>query len=141
MTAIPTEFFGKWELDRHENSEGLFQALGIPESLREKMAGMKNTLAFSEEDGMVVITESTMPGQPDRVQKFRLGVECEIQSLFGTRRAIMTFEDGKLVTRSGNPEEDDLSGIRELIDGQLVVTAKLTKRGVSGSAFYKKVAQ
>ncbi|XP_070559467.1 fatty acid-binding protein, liver-type-like [Ptychodera flava] len=139
MSTIPGEFIGKWELDRHENSEALFAALGVPESLREKMASVKNTVDIREDDAVITIREGGLPGQPDRVQIFRLGEEREIESMFGKRLSVVTLEDGKLVRRNANPDEDIVRGYRQVIDGELVMTATVVKTGVTANAFYKKI--
>ncbi|XP_006816394.1 fatty acid-binding protein, liver-like [Saccoglossus kowalevskii] len=134
------DLVGKWELVRHENSEALFAAIGVPEELRQKMAAIKNTMDIQEQDGDWVITETTFPGQPDRVQKFRLGQEEELPTLFGKRKCIVTLEGGKLMNRSANPEEPiEFVGCREVINGELVVKAILPKKDVVGTAYYAKI--
>ncbi|XP_070557446.1 fatty acid-binding protein, liver-like [Ptychodera flava] len=133
MASI-ANFSGKWKFERHENSEALFAAMGIPEQAAKVMVAARPTLEIYEEGSFWVLKETADPTRP-HFEKFKLGEATEITTMFGKRKIIASLEGGQLITR-GTAAGDDLVAIREVNGDQLV--ARVTKSGVTGICYFSK---
>ncbi|XP_076472944.1 fatty acid-binding protein 12-like [Babylonia areolata] len=126
---------GKWQSVSYENMEPFWDAMGVPEPMRQFARERKTELTIEKEGEGWKLT--TVAGDKSRVIVFPVGQEVDTITLMGHPvKATLTVEDGQLVERQATPG-GEITIKRSLVDGSL--KTNMTAKGVTAGINFTKV--
>lgn len=125
---------GKWQSVDYENIDAFWDAMEVPEPMRQFARERKTELTVEKEgDGWKI---TTVAGDKSRVIVFPVGQEVDTITLLGNPvKAVLTVEDGQLVEKQ-NTKAGEITIKRSLVGGNLKTT--MTAKGVTAGINFTK---
>lgn len=125
---------GKWQSVAFDNIESLWDAMGIPEPMRQFARENRTVLAMEREGAGYRLT--TVAGDKQRVVVFPLGQPVDTIDIMGKPvKAVLTEESGELVERQTG-EGGEITIRRAFVDGALKTS--MTAKGVTATISFQK---
>jgi hypothetical protein len=129
---------GKYQLEKNENLDGYFKAVGVPYVARKMMAASTPVVEISCEDDTWTIKTSTLLRTTEL--KFKAGEEyVETMPSGEVLNSITTLEDDKLTTISRLPDGGQTSRVYNFLDTGMLMTLTHESSGQTAKRHYKRL--
>lgn len=135
-----TQLIGKYQLERNENLDGFFKAIGVPFMARKLMAATTPVVDITLKDDTWTISTSTLI-RTNELQ-FKAGEEYdEVMPSGDVLKNVTTVEDDRLVTVSKVADGSQTTRTYSVIDSGMLLILTHDKSGETAKRYFKKLSQ
>ncbi|XP_021938043.1 fatty acid-binding protein, adipocyte-like [Zootermopsis nevadensis] len=130
---------GKYQLEKNENLDGYFKAIGVPYVARKMMAASTPVVEISCKDEIWTVKTSTLIRTT--VLNFKVGEEYdEVMPSGEVLKNTTTLEDDELRTISKIPDGSQTSRSYSFSDTGMLLTLTHEKSGQTAKRHFKRLA-
>ncbi|XP_069704934.1 fatty acid-binding protein-like [Periplaneta americana] len=134
------QLIGKYQLERNENLDGYFKALGVPFVARKMMAATTPVVEISLNDHIWTIKTSTMIRTTEL--HIKAGEEYEeVMPSGDVLKSVLSVEDDRLVAVSKVPDGSQTTRTYSIIDAGMLLTLVHEKSGETAKRYFKRLSQ
>lgn len=133
------QMVGRYQLEKNENLDGYFKAIGVPYMARKMMAVSTPVVEISSQDDTWTIKTATMIRTTEL--KFKPGEEYEETMPSGdVLKNTTTIEDGKIMTVSRVPDGSNTTRTYSFSEDGMLLTLFHEKSGETAKRHFKRMA-
>ncbi|PSN56475.1 Fatty acid-binding protein [Blattella germanica] len=134
------QIIGKYQLERNENLDAYFKAVGVPFMARKMMAMATPIVEIAEQDGTWSIKTSTMVRTNEL--KFKPGEQYdEVMPSGDVLKNTTTIEDDKVITVSTVPDGSQTTRTYTFSENEMLLTLVHEKSGETAKRYFKRLPQ
>jgi len=132
------QIIGKYQLEKNENLDGFYKAVGVPYVARKMMAASTPVVEISCEDDTWTIKTSTLIRTTEL--KFKAGEEyVETMPSGEVLNSTTTLDDDKLTTISRLPDGGQTSRTYSFFDTGMLLTLTHESSGQTAKRHFKRL--